>query len=59
MTLDELKELREQILDVALEPPWCKNVEMLKKWVEGYEQAKTNILMLIDGKIKSIDAQKG
>lgn len=59
VTLDELKELREQILDVALEPPWCENVEMAKKWIAGFEQAQTNILMIIDGKIKCADVQKG
>ena len=42
---------------MAVKPPWCENVETLKKWVEGFETCQGQIIAMIDSKIKNIDQQ--
>ena len=55
MTIEELKKIRNEVLSMAVEPPWCENVEALKKWVEGFETCQGYILAIIDSKIKNVD----
>lgn len=58
MTLEELKKFKYEVLSAAVEPPWCENVETLKKWVEGFETCQGQIIELIDAKIKAVDPQQ-
>jgi len=57
MTIEELKKFRNEVLSMAVEPPWCENVETLKKWIEGFEICQGQIIAMIDSKIKNIDQQ--
>ena len=57
MTIEELKKFRDEILSTAVEPPWCENVESLKKWVDGFETCQSQIITMIDAKIKNMDQQ--
>ena len=57
MIIEELKKFRDEVLSMAVKPPWCENVETLKKWVEGFETCQGQIIAMIDSKIKNIDQQ--
>lgn len=57
MTLEELKELKNEVWYMAVEPPWCESVEALKKWVDGFETCQGQIIAMIDSKIKNADLQ--
>ena len=48
MTIEELKKFKNEVLSMAVEPPWCENVETLKKWVEGFETCQCQIIEMID-----------
>ena len=58
MTIEELKKFKNEVLSTAVEPPWCENVEALKKWVEGFETCQCQIIEMIDLKIKNVDQQR-
>ena len=58
MTLEELKELKDEVLSIDVDPPWCKDVDTLKMWVEGYETCQGRIIALIDAKIRAVDPQQ-
>ena len=55
MTVEELKGFEDEVWSIAVQPPWCENVEALKKWVEGFETCQSRIIAIIDSKIKHID----
>lgn len=55
MSIEELKNLRNEVLSMAVEPPWCENMEILHKWIEGFETCQGQIIAMIDSKIKNID----
>ncbi len=55
MTAEELKKFKDEIWSMAVEPPWCENVETLRKWVEGFETCQGQVIAMIDSKIKHID----
>ncbi len=57
MTTEELKKFRNEVLSMAIEPPWCENVETLKRWVEGFETCQGQIIAMIDFQIKNINQQ--
>lgn len=57
MTTEELKKFRNEVLSIAVEAPWCENVETLKKWVDGFETCQGWIIAMIDSKIKNADQQ--
>lgn len=57
MTVEVLKKLRENISTMPIEPPWCENAEMLKKWIEGYEYCQYSALRFIDLAIKNDEPQ--
>lgn len=58
MTLEELKKLKDDIWSIAVEPPWCSNIDALKAWVEGFETCQGQITAMIDSKIKNVDPQR-
>ena len=58
MTIEELKKFRNEVFSMAVEPPWCENVDILKKWVEGFETCQGQIIAIIDSKIKNLDQQR-
>lgn len=58
MTLEELKKLKIDVLSMAVEPPWCENVEQLQKWIEGYSECQHSIVGLIESRIKNVDLQR-
>ena len=52
----ELQMLKDFILSMmAIEPPYCENVGLLKKWIEGFEACQSSIIYKIDCELKSID----
>lgn len=57
MTIEELKKFRNEVTYTSVEPPWCENMETLKKWIEGFETCQSQIIAMIDLKIKNIDQQ--
>lgn len=57
MTTEELKKFIDEVWSMAVEPPWCENVEALKKWVEGFETCQGRVIAMIDSKIKNVDQQ--
>ena len=57
MTMEELKNFIDEVMSMAVEPPWCENVVALKKWVEGFETCQGQIIAMIDSKIKNINQQ--
>ena len=58
MTIEGLKKLRDEVLSMAVEPPWCADINVLKAWVEGFETCQGYIIALIDAKIKNVDPQR-
>lgn len=58
MTIEELKKFRNEVTYTSVEPPWCENMETLKKWIEGFETCQSQIIAMIDLKIKNIDQQR-
>ena len=58
MTLDELKTFREQVFSMGVDGPWCENVGMLKKWVEGFEECQDRVLSMVDRMIENEEAQR-
>lgn len=52
MTIEEVKELINSVHSMALDPPWCENVEQLKKWVEGFEECQRWVIQIIENKVK-------
>lgn len=57
MPTEELKKFRNEVLSIAVEPPWCENIEILKKWIEGFETCQGQIIAMIDSKIKNTNQQ--
>lgn len=58
MTQEELKEFKDEVLSRDVNPPWCKDIDTLKVWVEGYETCQGRIIALIDAKMKAMDPQQ-
>jgi len=58
MTAEELNKFKNEVLSIAAKAPWCKDIDTLKMWVEGYETCQGQIVALIDAKIKNIDPQR-
>lgn len=58
MIPEELKELKDEVLSRNVEPPWCKDVDTLKMWVEGYETCQGQIIALIDARIKNANPKQ-
>lgn len=58
MTIEELEKFKDEVWSMAIEPPWCENIETLKKWVEGFERCQGQITAMIDSKIKNVDQQR-
>lgn len=56
MEVEVLKKLKEDISSMPIEPPWCENLELLKKWIEGYEYCRYSTLRFVDAAID--DAQQ-
>lgn len=54
MTLEEVKEIKDFVRSMSLEPPWCENVEQLKKWTEGFEQCQYQVIQFIASKEKEL-----
>lgn len=50
MTSEESEELITSVRSMAIDPPWCENIELLKKWTEGFEECQRSIIALIDNK---------
>jgi len=57
MTTEELKKFKNEVLSIAVLPPWCESIETLKMWVEGFEACQSQIIEMIDSKIKNMDQQ--
>jgi len=53
--MKELQRLKEFVQLMAIEPPYCENVGLLKKWIEGFEACQSAIIYKIDYELKSID----
>lgn len=58
MTIEELKKFRNEVSSMAVDPPWCGNIEALKRWIVGFETCQGQIIAMIDSKIKNIDQQR-
>ena len=54
MSTEKLKELRTSISEMSVQPPWCENIEILKKWTEGFEECQNNVLAMVDDLIKDL-----
>ena len=48
MTDEELEGIITKVYAIAVDPPWCENVCVLKKWVEGFEACQSYVAALID-----------
>lgn len=57
MTLEELKELKDRVLFIAVEPSWYANIDVLKAWVDGFEACQGQIIAIIDSEIKNVNQQ--
>lgn len=55
MTSEEANELINSVRSMAIEPPWCENVEQLKKWTEGFEECQYYLIRLIESKKEKTD----
>ena len=50
-----LTEVRKVVQSMAVEPPWCENIDLLRKWIEGYETCQQCIILAIESMITKLD----
>jgi len=56
MDIETLKKIKEAIRTMAVEPPWCENIEQLKVWLKGFETCIEYVNLLIDAQIKQYES---
>lgn len=59
MSTEKLKELRTSISEMSVQPPYCENLESLKKWTDGFEECQINVLLMVDNLIKEFAGERG
>jgi len=50
-----LMEVEKRIRSLAVQPPWCENMEFLKKWTEGYETCQQDVIYKIESMMTKLD----
>lgn len=46
-----LTEVKKRVQSMAVEPPWCANMNLLRKWIEGFETCQQYAIYAIESMI--------
>lgn len=50
-----LTEVEKRVRSIAVQPPWCENIDLLRKWTEGYETCQEYVIYAIESMITKLD----